>query len=86
MTVVYKEKRASKNRAVIYLRYLDNGKTFPLLRVFDKSDNLIFEQDLPETDDLYSYGEIQLSSKKVTIKPRKNSYTENLEPMSFDLV
>jgi len=86
MIVVYKEKKGSKNRAVIYLRYLDNGKTFPLLRVFDKSDNLIFEQDLPETDDLYSYGEIQLSSKKVTIKPRKNSYTENLEPMSFDLV
>ena len=86
MTVVYKEKKASKNIAVIYLRYLDNGKTFPLLRVFDLNDNLIFERDLPETDDLYSYGEIQLSSKKVTIKPRKNSYTEKLEPMSFDLI
>ena len=85
MLVVYKEKKASKNKAVIFLRYLDNGKTFPLLRVFDLDDNLILERDLPETNDLYSYGEIQLSSKKVTIKPRKNSYTENLEPMSFDI-
>ena len=85
MLVVCKEKKASKNKAVIYLRYLDNGKTFPLLRVFDLDDNLILERDLPETNDLYSYGEIQLSSKKVTIKPRKNSYTENLEPMSFDI-
>ena len=86
MTMIYKEKKTSKNRAVIYLRYLDNGKHFPLLRVFDLNGNIIFERDLPETNDLYSYGEIQLSSKKVTIKPRKNSYTKNQEAMSFDLL
>ena len=86
MLMVYKEKQASRNKAVIYLRYLDNGKYFPLLRVFDLNGNIIFERDLPETNDLYSYGVIQLSSKKVTIKPRTNSYTENEEPMSFDLL
>ena len=86
MTMIYKEKKTSKNRAVIYLRYLANGKHFPLLRVFDLNGDIIFERDLPETNDLYSYGEIQLSSKKVTIKPRKNTYTENQAPMSFDLL
>ncbi|PWJ71130.1 hypothetical protein B0O40_0994 [Ruminococcaceae bacterium R-25] len=86
MTMVYKEKQASKNKAVIYLRYLDNGKYFPLLKVFDLDGSIMFERDLPETNDLYDYGEIRLSSKKVTIKPRKNSYTKNQEAMSFDLL
>ena len=86
MTMVYKEKQASKNKAVIYLRYLDNGKYSPLLKVFDLDGSIMFERDLPETNDLYDYGEIRLSSKKVTIKPRKNSYTKNQEAMSFDLL
>ena len=35
MTMVFKEKSSSKNKAVIYLRYLNNGHFYPLLRVFN---------------------------------------------------
>lgn len=46
-------------------------------------DNLLFETDLPETNSLDAYGEIQLSSKKVTIKPRKNAFLNKSEPLTF---
>lgn len=83
MTMKFKEKTASKNKAIIYLRYLDNSRYFPLLKVWDMDDNLLFETDLPETNSLDTYGEIQLSSKKVTIKPRKNAFLNKSEPLTF---
>lgn len=83
MLVKYREKKSSKNRAIIYLRYLDNGNFYPLLRVFDLEENLIFEKDMPEAIELLAYGDIQLSAKKIVIKPRKNFYTKDDEPMSF---
>lgn len=86
MTMIFKKKESSKNKAVIYLRYLDSGRFFPLLRVLDLNNNLILERDLPETNCLDAYGEIRLSSKKVTIKPRKNCFAAELEPMTFELV
>ena len=46
-------------------------------------DNLLFETDLPETNSLDAYGEIQLSSKKVTIKPRKNGFLNKSEPLTY---
>lgn len=85
MLMKFKEKRATKNKAIIYLRYLNNGRYFPLLRVFDLENNLLFEKDLPETNNLDAYGEIQLSEKKVMIKPRKNYFTRDLEPIAFML-
>ena len=65
------------------MRYLDNGNFYPLLRVFDLEENLIFEKDMPEAIELLAYGDIQLSTKKIVIKPRKNFYTKDYEPMSF---
>lgn len=85
MLMKFKEKRTVKNSAMIYLRYLDNGCYFPLLRVFDSENNLLLERDLPETRDLNPFGDIQLGGKKVTIKPRKNVYAKELVPMSFEL-
>ena len=85
MTMVFKEKSSSKNKAVIYLRYLNNGHFYPLLRVFNLNGDVIFEHGLPETNSLDAYGEIRLSSKKVTIKPRKNCFAADLEPMTFEL-
>lgn len=85
MLMKFKEKRTSNNRAVIYLRYLNNGHYFPLLRVFDMEDNLLLEEDLPETDNLGSFGDILLSRKKITIKPRKNVFAKGFEPISFEL-
>lgn len=81
----FKEKRASKNKAIIYLRYLDNTRYLPLLRVWDLEDNLLLEKDLPETSSFDAYGEIQLSVRKVTIKPRKNSFSKNLKPIDLML-
>lgn len=81
MLMKFKEKQSAKNKAVIYLRYLDNGRYYPLLRVFDLQDNMILEKDLPETNSLDAYGQILLSTKKVTIKPRKNYFAQNLGPI-----
>jgi len=85
MTMKFKEKVATKNKAIIYLRYLDSGRYFPLLRVLDLEDNILLEKDLPETNSLDAFGTIQLSTKKVTIKPRKNMFADGNEPISFVL-
>lgn len=84
MLMKFKEKTSSQRRAVLYLRYLDNCKYFPLLRVYDNDDNIVLEKDLPESLTLDSCGQITVSSKKVTIKPRKNSWSEG-EPIVFEL-
>lgn len=86
MTMKYKEKTGAKNRAVIYLRYLDNTMYAPLLKVYDLAGNILLEKDLPETGTLDCFGEIQLSAKKVTLKPRKNYFAKDLEPINFMLL
>lgn len=84
MLMKFKEKTSAQRRAVLYLRYLDNCKYFPLLRVYDNDDNIVLEKDLPESLTLDSCGQITVSSKKVTIKPRKNRWSEG-EPIVFEL-
>ena len=83
MLVKYKEKQAAERKAILYLRYLDNGRYFPLLRVYDADDTLLLEQDLPETNHLDAYGTIRLSAKKVTIQPKKSAYAQTPEPLTF---
>ena len=84
MLMKFKEKLSAKRRAVIYLRCLDTGKFYPLLRVYDLEDHLLFEQGLPETSSLDYLGDIQVSAKRVTIKPRKNAFTAQLTPLIFE--
>ena len=80
MQMFFKEKKSAKATATIFLRLLDSGKYYPLLRVTDLDGQDLLCKDLPETIDLNIIGEIQLSTKKVTIKPRKNAFTMNLKP------
>lgn len=81
----FKEKRSAKGSAVIYLRYLDSGKYRPLLRVTSTSGDLRLEEDLPDMITLDALGEIVLTTKQVSIMPRKNAYTGTLNPISFML-
>ena len=83
MLMKFKEKSSAVNRAVIYLRYLDSGRYHPLLRVYDLNDTVILEKDLPETNDLDMFGELLVSSKKVTIKPRKKCIYNRYEPCNI---
>lgn len=85
MLMLYKTKQTKSNKAVIYLRYLNNTKYYPLIRVYDSEGELLLEKNLPKTQTLDPIGEIQLSSKKVTIKPRKNSFSKNTKPIVFPL-
>ncbi len=85
MLMHFKEKKSAKGTATIYLRLGDNGKYLPLLCVTDVDGNEILRRDLPETIDFNIIGEIQLSSKKVAVKPRKNAFTTGLNPISFEL-
>ena len=84
MLMKFKEKVSTKRKAVIFLRFLDTCRFFPLLRVYDAENNLLFETDLPQTVVLDYLGEIQVSAKRVTIKPRKNAYTAQNKPLVFD--
>lgn len=84
MKVLYKEKKAAENSAVVYLRYLDSGMYWPLLYVYNLAGQEIFRTDLPKMIDLYSLGEIQLSSKKITIKPRKNIFSKKRKPITYE--
>ncbi|MDE5866112.1 MAG: hypothetical protein K2H31_05880 [Lachnospiraceae bacterium] len=84
MLMKFKEKVSAKRKAILYLRYLDNCRYLPLLRILDMEDRILFETDLPEMLDLSCLGDIQLSNKKVTVKPRKNTYTKTAQPLSFE--
>ena len=84
MLMKFKEKVTSKRKAVIFLRFLDTCRFYPLLRVYDAEENLLFEKDLPPTVTLDYLGEIQLGVKHVTIKPRKNTYTSQNQPITLD--
>lgn len=85
MLMKFKEKQSSKSKAVIYLRCLDNMKYKPLLKVLDLNGNLLLERDLPELRDLNAIGDICLNTKRITIKPRKNAFSQFFEPISFDI-
>ena len=84
MLMKFKEKVSTKRRAVIFLRFLDSCKFYPLLRVYDTEDNLLFEKDLPKAVMLDYLGDIQVSAKRVTIKPRKNAFTAQNKPLVFE--
>ena len=84
MLMKFKEKVSSKRKAVIFLRFLDNCMFYPLLRVYDVEENLLFEKDLPQAVTLDYLGEIQVGLKQIKIKPRKNSYTTQNTLLIFD--
>ena len=84
MLMKFKEKISAKRKAFLYLRFLDTCRFYPLLRVYDAEDRLLFEKDLPETVSLDALGEIQVSTKRVTIKPRKNAFTKQTNPLIFE--
>ena len=84
MLITFKKKVSTNRKAVIYLRFLDSCKFYPLLRVYDTEDNLIMEKNLPETVMLDYIGDDQVSAKRVTVKPRKNAFTTNIRPLVFE--
>lgn len=84
MLMKLKEKVTQKRRVVVYLRLLDTCKFHPLLRVYNMENDLLFEKDLPETITLDYIGDIQVNAKKVTIKPRKNTFSTQYVPLVFD--
>lgn len=84
MLMKFKEKTSAKRKAVVYLRYLDTCRFYPLLRVFDLDNHILLEKDLPETLTLDYLGEIQVSTKRVAIKPRKNAFTTQNPVLAFE--
>ena len=84
MEMAFKTKETAKLKAVLYLRLLDSGSYHPLLRVWDAEDQLLLERDLPRMISLDALGDLQLSLHKVTVKPRKSSYTAGMEPLVFE--
>ena len=84
MLMKFKEKSTTKRKVVIFLRFLDSCRFYPLLRVYDTEDNMLFETDLPETVMLDYLGDIQVSAKRVTVKPRKNAFTTTNDPLVFE--
>ena len=85
MLMRYKEKKSSKNSAIVFLRYLDSGMYEPLVCVYDSDGKELMRTVLHQTLDLMSIGEILLSSKRVTIKPKKNVLAHDLLPITFDI-
>ncbi len=85
MLMCFKEKKTAKGTAIIYLRLLDSAYYLPLLSVINAAGDEVLREDLPKTIDFGILGKIQLSSKKVIIKPRNNVFTESLEPIEFSI-
>ncbi len=87
MLMKYKEKKSAKAKAEIFLRLTDNGQYWPLLRVTDTEGRELLRENLPERGDFMMLGDIQMSSKRVTVKPKKNAIASCLElqPLTFDI-
>ena len=83
MEMLFKSKTTTNRKALVFLRFLNTAQYYPLLRVYDSDGALLFEKDLPKTNELNAYGEILLNKKSVTIKPRKNSFTKHIHSMTF---
>ena len=79
MLMKYKEKEVNNKKAIIYLRFLDTCKYFPLLRLFDNKGTIILEKDLPESITLDYIGEILVKKENIVIKPKRNTFTKNLD-------
>lgn len=84
MLMQFKEKKSTKRKAIVFLRYLDDCVYYPLLRVYDLDNNMLFEKDLPKTLTLDCFGEIQVSTKRIKIKPRKNAFSDFKKEMIFE--
>ena len=85
MLMRFREKQASGMRAVVFLRLLDSGDYHPLLCVYDTQGQERLRADLPPCMALDALGEIRLNRKAVTIKPRHNAFSADLQPMVFPL-
>ena len=85
MPMKYREKRSANRKAVICLYYDDQGRYQAELCVNDESGSELLKEKIPLSSNLLSLGEIQLNSKKVTIKPRKNAFSKHRPPISFDI-
>ena len=66
----YKEKLSSNRRAVIFLRYNDDCMFVPIVRIYDSENKMILEKELPERNNLDSFGSLVLTKNKLTIKPK----------------
>ena len=55
-----------------------SSNAFPKVKIYDSDNKVILEKELPETNNLDSFGSLILSNRKLTIKPKKNS-CENLK-------
>ena len=84
MLMQFKEKTTATRKAVVYLRYLDNARYKPLLRVTDAQNTLLLEADLPEMIELNALGNIRVALNHITIEPRKNAFTKDFTPIRFD--
>ena len=84
MLMRFKEKKSTKRKAIVFLRYLDDCVYYPLLRVYDLDNNMLFEKDLPKTLTLDCFGEIQVSTKRIKIKSRKNAVSDFKKEMIFE--
>ena len=84
MMILYKTKENNNLKASVFLQYLDTGLYLPHLFVYNSEGKEILHKKLKLSNELMEIGEIQLSSKKVAIKPRKNSFTANLSSIVFN--
>ncbi len=84
MTAVYKEKANAQNKAALLLRHRNDGMFYPLLKVWDRNGIQILENDLHQDNIfLLSLGEIRLKRDSVTITPKKNVFTKDLNSVTF---
>lgn len=81
----FKERKSGNITAIIYLRLLNNGFYFPLLKVINTDNNILLDIDLDKTLTCDQFGQILLSRSKVEIVPRKNVFSKDLKPLIFHL-
>ena len=63
------------------IAHSDDGEC--MTKFYDEKDNLIFEQDLPETLDANYIGQILLNNSRIEIRPKKNVFTKELLPIKY---
>lgn len=83
---IFRKKENAATTAIVTLGISDNIHFLLRLKVYDSEKNLCIDRNiLPYFRQPEYVGEVRLTSKAVTVYPRKNAFTTNLRPLRIEL-
>lgn len=78
--LIYKQKENGTYRVQVVVRLLEDGMYCPIIRIFDKNQQLLqeylYNRLLTKDEFIFQFGSINIGKSSITIKPKSNSLSE----------